>query len=202
MKSRFAGRDNNRIYKVGGLTDSGQPTVQVEVCTVYEGDESMHGCQIVHYVTEPLLLMPESAFNLLFQQHHNEKYKQEIEKSLISIQVVEPSSLPLSSPRCKEGDIRAIDLNWSEGGRTGFRNTLTEIKWEAVLKNTASTNCQAMIIFQLLDAEENVLFNDEISRPYSFEPQEEIKVMDFYVSMDTVLIPTVHSRRVLMKNIQ
>jgi hypothetical protein len=196
IKETIAGDPSDKVYLARERTLSGQPAVEVAICTSHEGQRE-HTCNIVHHIAE--IFAPHTRVRVQFNvwKDFYPKYEDKIKQSLASIEISPRTARPLT--RCKKSDIQVIEHHWDTGGTV---IDITRIKWEATLKNTSQIRCLVKVGFQLLDQEGNILFNDNFTPPHVIDPQQTRKEEGSLSSIDSKDLPKVHTSRVVLIEVQ
>ena len=202
LKFSFGG--DRHLYRAEEQMIDGQPAVLVVACLGFEGNPD---CRLVNHVTE--IFTPEAHIVVHFTASADSypDYKKAIEKSIESIRV-NARAAPGRTARCRESDIEVIEHYWRKGGRfqggkgSKFPIDVTEINWEAKLKNTGQSRCLVKVSYRLLDAIGDVLFDDFLSPPEIIEPGQEKKFMNYQEKINTDDLPKVHSSQVVISEIK
>lgn len=87
LKKKFGGALTDKIYLARDTTISGQPAIQLAICTAYEG---LHGrtCNMVHHITEVFAQHSRIRIQFNVAKELYPKFQEKIEGSLASIKVV------------------------------------------------------------------------------------------------------------------
>lgn len=196
IKEAMAGDPRDEIYRAKEASFSGQPAVEVTACTTYEGRQG-NNCNIVHHYLE--IFAPQVRIQVQFTvwKQLYLKYKDEIERSIASIEISPRAALP--PPRCKESDIEVVEHHWDTGGR--FKRK-TDIKWEATLKNTSQVQCLVKVRFELLDQAGEVIFEDNLAPPQVIDPQQTKKEYGSGRMIDNDDLSKVRTSRLVLVKVQ